>query len=95
MLFVHSTEARTVARCDEGDLELAYGTAPNGEHPTYWVPVCGCGWRGEPRYFRGYAMNDLRDHHAMVGPEVGSAADRGDQPPTDQAGEQVGARTAA
>lgn len=66
MLFIHC-EGPLVSTCDEGSLRVAYHAGPNGEHTPYWVAACGCGFRGEPRYFRGYAMNELREHHALRG----------------------------
>jgi hypothetical protein len=80
MLFIHGA----LAACTEGDLELVYDAGPNAEGTPLWVPVCGCGWRGQPRYFRGYAMNQLREHHATGRDEA--PADRS-QPAPEEVGE--------
>lgn len=61
-------EAERAPACTEGDIELVYSAQPNAADLPYWIAVCGCGWRAsESHYFRGYALNDLRAHHAARG----------------------------
>lgn len=80
-----------------GHLETTYRAELNGERIPYWVAVCHCGWRGEPKYFRGYAANDLREHLEETGHrlEAGAATDRGGQSPRALVRERAGERTAA
>lgn len=48
--------------CAAGRITLVWAPVANAAYEHRWEPSCGCGWRGEPKHFRGYASNQLRDH---------------------------------
>lgn len=57
-----------LSQTTEEGLVSVYDCSQNGQWLHYHQPVCRCGWKGEPRYFGGYAQNDLAEHKAAAHP---------------------------